>query len=195
MRLTIARKDEIIRKVIDFRLKEQREQLEEMKAELKEFRVGLGELRYQHAFDPEDFKIIQSLPDGWLVTTQDVWVKYPDGSQQRWDFNEYRPVPYKWQYGRDAVRKIPANCPVLKEEKRERELEKVVNVFSNAINDTIFEIRTELRKILNSVTTVKKLLTVWPEGKQFMPEEAQTMAIAVQTDKLNSMLGLGDDSN
>lgn len=54
-------------------------------------------------------------------------------------------------------------------------------------------LRQTIRAVLNSCTTVKKLLDVWPEAKELLPtqlEEARSTLPAVQTAELNAALGL-----
>lgn len=58
-------------------------------------------------------------------------------------------------------------------------------------------LRLKIRAVLNSVTTVKKLLDVWPEAKELLPaqlEEARVQIPAVQTASLNAELGLPSES-
>lgn len=55
------------------------------------------------------------------------------------------------------------------------------------------DLKTQVRAVLNSCTTVKKLLDVWPEVKELLPqqlEEARAQLPAVQTADLNAALGL-----
>lgn len=55
------------------------------------------------------------------------------------------------------------------------------------------DLKTQVRAVLNSCTTVKKLLDVWPEAKGLLPqqlEEARPQLPAVQTADLNAALGL-----
>lgn len=55
------------------------------------------------------------------------------------------------------------------------------------------DLRDSVRAVLNSCTTIKKLLTVWPEAKELLPaslEEARSQLPAVQTAELNAALGL-----
>lgn len=58
-------------------------------------------------------------------------------------------------------------------------------------------LRLKIRAVLNSVTTVKKLLEVWPEAKELLPaqlEEARVQLPAVQTASLNAELGLPSET-
>lgn len=67
------------------------------------------------------------------------------------------------------------------------------NAISNADDDLKAEdkkLRSEVRAILNSVTTVKRLLDVWPEVKDLLPnlEKPEVYLPAVQIDKINATI-------
>lgn len=54
------------------------------------------------------------------------------------------------------------------------------------------EIEGQVLAVVNSCTTVKKLLEVWPEGEQFIPAKQAIAAKppAIETDALNKLLGV-----
>ena len=55
------------------------------------------------------------------------------------------------------------------------------------------DLALQVRAVLNTCSTVKKLLTVWPEAKELLPdrlEEARPQLPAVQTQELNAAIGL-----
>lgn len=61
------------------------------------------------------------------------------------------------------------------------------------LRDRRSTIRAQVRAALNSVTTVKKLLAVWPEAKELLPEnleEAKVNLPALAVNDLNTMIGL-----
>ncbi|ELV4980379.1 hypothetical protein SHB81_000001, partial [Escherichia coli] len=50
---------------------------------------------------------------------------------------------------------------------------------------------------LNSVTTVKRLIEVWPESKELLPKEADkasTALPALRVEDLNKMIGLPSEA-
>lgn len=53
-------------------------------------------------------------------------------------------------------------------------------------------LRQEVRAVVNSCSTINKLLTVWPEAKELLPQQSKpvTSLPAVQVDKLNAAIGL-----
>ena len=62
-----------------------------------------------------------------------------------------------------------------------------------AIEKRSSDLRIQVNAVLDSCTTVKKLLDVWPEAKELLPtyvEEARPQLPAVQTAELNALIGL-----
>lgn len=64
------------------------------------------------------------------------------------------------------------------------------------INKIIETITTETRAIVNSVTTVKKLLEIWPEVKDLLPEDEKqrSTVIIANVAGLNTVIGLPKES-
>lgn len=64
-----------------------------------------------------------------------------------------------------------------------------------SIDDLSTQVKYEVTAMVNSVTTTKKLLELWPEAKDLLPneEKSQSTAIVADVNKLNVMLGLPKD--
>ena len=59
------------------------------------------------------------------------------------------------------------------------------------LNDERDTIKSDVRTLLNSVTTDKQLLKIWPEAVELLPPEAtKTQLPSVATDQLNKLLRL-----
>lgn len=67
-----------------------------------------------------------------------------------------------------------------------------INKEQQIIDDLRVQVKSEVRAMVNSVTTVKKLLELWPESKDLLPkdEKVQSTAIVADVQKLNTMIGL-----
>lgn len=67
-----------------------------------------------------------------------------------------------------------------------------VCIEQKTINDIRTQVKSEVTAMVNSVSTVKKLLEIWPEAKDLLPEEEKTQSTSLTADvgKLNVMLGL-----
>lgn len=61
------------------------------------------------------------------------------------------------------------------------------------LDDRADTLKTQVRAVVNSVSTVKQLLNVWPEAKELLPatvEESKSKLPAVQVETLNTLIGL-----
>lgn len=65
------------------------------------------------------------------------------------------------------------------------------------INEISESVHANVRATVESVTTVKKLLELWPEAAELLPEtESKRAALpVVQRDQLNTMIGLPSDED
>lgn len=60
------------------------------------------------------------------------------------------------------------------------------------IDELRLHVRSEVTAMVNSVTTIKKLIEIWPESKELLPpeEQVQSTALVANVDNLNAMIGL-----
>lgn len=72
-----------------------------------------------------------------------------------------------------------------------------IELEQRTINDLRSHVKAEVTAMVNSVTTIKKLLEIWPESKELLPEEEkeQSTALVADVNNLNAMIGLpsGDE--
>lgn len=67
-----------------------------------------------------------------------------------------------------------------------------IELEQKTVSDLRTNITAEVTAMVNSVTTIKKLLSVWPESKDLLPpdEQVQSTALVADVNKLNTMIGL-----
>lgn len=126
-----------------------------------------------------DWRKMARAPKGWLHTYTGFEVRV-DGQRRYYRLENEVPMPAE-----EPVRNMPA---ALKEEAFTLELRK------EKFMERLSEARRQTRAVIHSVTTLKKLLEVWPECKKLLPKELKeptTTALAIPIPQLNSMLGLG----
>lgn len=61
------------------------------------------------------------------------------------------------------------------------------------ITNKVSEVKANVTAALNSVTTVKRLLTIWPEAKELLPKDVEKASVqlpALKVEKLNEIIGL-----
>jgi hypothetical protein len=70
-----------------------------------------------------------------------------------------------------------------------------INKEQRIVDNLLLHVESEVRAMVNSVTTIKKLLEIWPESKDLLPknEQVQSTALVADVAKLNTMVGLPKD--
>ncbi|WOB87340.1 MULTISPECIES: Nmad5 family putative nucleotide modification protein [unclassified Providencia] len=61
------------------------------------------------------------------------------------------------------------------------------------ITNKVKDVKSNVTAALNSVTTVKRLLAIWPEAKELLPKDAEKASVqlpALKVEKLNEIIGL-----
>jgi hypothetical protein len=151
---------------------------------------------------------INALPEGWLPTDDDIKVQlggefetiYFSGALNRWalpevfrragvtklDDRRWKRFPNKWKGS--VVKQYPGDHAVVGEFQK--------------LDDDWNELETEMeraRKValaaMSSVSTVKKLIDIWPEVEEFAKHylvdgERKAILPAISRDQLNTMLNL-----
>jgi len=71
-----------------------------------------------------------------------------------------------------------------------------INKEQRIIDDLRTQVKFEVTAMVNSVTTIKKLLELWPESEDLLPagEKSQSTALVSDVNKLNTMIGLPKES-
>jgi hypothetical protein len=177
-RLTNEIRDSIIRKALN-------EKFDPLYLKLKKEEHDVAMFCYNSVFDKKIISAAKKLPKAWL--RQDACLRFNAGGYNLVLrlINTSVPVPYSTDCSRlenlsgDALEKARAHA------NKEKDL-----------NDEKNKTYQALRSVLYSVTTVKKLKTVWQEGSKFysMYDEESPKSKgglpAVQIAEINAMLGL-----
>lgn len=172
MRLTKDIRNQILDAVLAHRFTDEETSLEES------FRAFADDY-YRALFSPEEWELINNCPREWFYVSTDICARYQ---------------------GRSQFLKMSSEERVPQSLKREDMLDTQARRYAK-----LLERRTKYQKlrcevsqhaagVLNSVTTVKRLLEVWPEVKKFIPTEFSkpdvTTALAIPMKQLNEKLRL-----
>lgn len=147
-------------------------------------KFALGDAVYNDIYPEPLRKQMAALPDGFLPTDGDVKVQFEGQRFTRVYFGERRRIAKSHEYNAarvyDAKHPLTARYDAWKKAQDDLDAEK-----SKA--------KSSAEAVLNSVTTVKKLIEVWPEVEQFarpFAVESPSRAIALPIRELNARLGL-----
>lgn len=158
---------------------------------------------YDDAF-AADLEQIAKIPTGWLVTDTDIKVQFGPTIQRLYfrgtlgtynmdppmrtcganvNYEASQPFPYKKK--ETVVKQYPGDHPLV------AEFDDVKDQFDR-LDAEIRRARATIEAAMNSVTTVKKLIEVWPEVDEFAKdylEEKPNLPVILRQE-LNSLLDL-----
>lgn len=167
MRLTQNIKDTIINKVLKKKFDTRTEEVATLKTKLA----------HDVYNNIKDISKINILPEKWFARCNSFAV-YFNGRYCSLELTEIVNLPYfvknsKMYFGEDDLftKQFNEYCEI------DRKLTSDKN-----------ELERELKHVLNSVTTDKRLFEIWPESKEYFPENAMMLPALVNVDKLKSLL-------
>lgn len=154
----------------------------------------LAEKVYCAVFPKKERDVIDSLKEGWLRESKDMYVRlYPNGYGLRMHFGNEE----KRRFPHDTGNTI--NLPDIIERKGVEALnDKILEHMEEkeALGEECKQTRLEALSLLSSVTTVNRAIEVWPEAEQFIREavgvvqKSNASVPALLAETLNFRLGL-----
>lgn len=152
--------------------------------DLKERKQAFAKEIYNDIYPPKVRAAMAALPAGFLPTDKYLRVAFEGGSYTRVCFGERLPIAKAHEY--NAAKVYPPEHPFTARfialDREEKDLEREKD-----------EAKNNAKAVLESVTTVKKLIDVWPEVETFArpyAAESTSRAVALPIRELNAMLGL-----
>lgn len=131
---------------------------------------------YETIYSMKTRKRLDDAPEGHYPRTMEVMVRKVDPNDDenftdvRIKFEELKRVPYKHYTMSTFAAVINADNPVFSKifvlDAKKREMVE----FSNKFREERMASYNRVNNILNSVTTVKRLIEIWPQVQEFLPE-------------------------
>lgn len=188
VKLTTSIREQIMWKVLRHRFQEEFDQVVAEGA-------AVADLIYNDVFKKKERDLMDSLPEGWLPTDDDIAVQAACGYQRIYFNGKFHLEGFK-KPTLEQFRRFP-KCRLSGAAKVYEAGDKIGERLGKLIESrTDLEQRVSLAKrqvmaSLNSVTTLGKLKSEWPEIAPFCPEvEEVGTALAIPTDRLNELLKL-----
>ncbi len=187
-------KNLIAKKFAEERLEVKR--LEEEHVSLKQKRRSLA---YKACFTKKQIEMLSSAPAGWfgLTDSGSIRIEHEPGNYEDRDvsFGESMPVPYKnhWHGGKAFCAVIGKDHEYVKAHEAENDLKREIHKARDDLREKEHAATEKITTILNSVTTVKKLLETWPAVREYLPETVSGEGgglPATMIDDINKEFGL-----
>lgn len=151
-------------------------------AQLAADKQAFADQLYGSWFSPDERALIDKSPVEWFSYTETVGFSY-QGSSYSVEMSTTRRVPENHcRYRNNDL------CPKMsKAWQKWKEKDK-------ALTDKRYDLKQKCMAVMNSVTTVARLIEIWPELKAFVPAEgkgpAMCTALSIPMKELNADLGL-----
>lgn len=177
-RLTNALREQILDSVVTSLFRER-------KAALVASDDKLAEKLLAWYVEPKNAALMRQLPGEYFHSVSCIRYEAPAVSGRNSDYGAISSsvtlrVPAVLQHGRIE---LPSSHGMWKEIRAS-------DAEAESINNDTRALREKVNGLLNGVTTVKALLTAWPEVEEYLPkfEQATTNLPAVRAEELNSMI-------
>jgi len=150
-------------------------------------KVAFAKMVYDHIVPREHQEVLAKVPKEYLNRSYTITIKLrapgsdtPAYTRVSVSMGEERPQPHDLFYN---------NCSI--EDATLYAVWSKINERGDRIHNARAKLREKITQVVQSVSTVKRLLEVWPEGKEFIPAIALAPAAslpAVVVGDLNDML-------
>lgn len=152
---------------------------------IKNLEFELGDMAYNRLYSENERKYLAEAPEGAFVSTDDIWFYAASGGRRSLPLRKAKRFYYRDVHGvpRDVFRVENSPEDILNEWLIE--LEKMERQVSNEKRELI----NALRSVMSGVTTVNRLIEVWPECVEYLPpEEAESFPLAIPVASLNELI-------
>lgn len=161
---------------------------------------------WEASFSQKDRDLMASLPEGWLPTDHDIQIQFAGRIQTIyfWGTLGQYSLPENLRHTgavlKDAFRRFPSKkkdgvCAVFDRGHPLCEEFDALQEKLTALAGRVGDARRAAFVVMNSASTVKRLIAIWPEAEEFAKKyldngERKALLPAVSVERLNALLGL-----
>lgn len=167
---------------------------------------------YDECFSEKDRKRMYDLPEGWMPSDGDIKVQLASTVTQFyfWGSGSNYSIPEHMRHAGAKVLDVPNKrfpsrlkgnvCGVFDGGTPIAEAWTALQAKQADLCRTIDEAKRAAMVVMNSATTVKRLIDIWPEAEEFAKKyldngERKALLPAVSVERLNALLGLPPENN
>jgi hypothetical protein len=200
VRLNETIKGQVVENLMNKKYVKENLEQEDMSERLEKMRADLEKLAYEAAFDAPLRKVLTSATAGMFPMASQVSVRIIKGDASNYydtmvSFGDDMPIPFRnsYQGGRSFTAVLDQDHPYVKALAEVEQLERDLSSFDEALTQKKYADRRRIRTVMDSVTTVKRLVEVWPEVADYLPENVSGPGGELPAEviaSLNEALGL-----
>jgi hypothetical protein len=174
IRINAELRDGIIANALTQRFAADRLQIAEQEEKLHQLTKARDQAGYEAAFSEIDRKRLQAAPEGWFPKSSSVKVAVEDTNEViQISFAEAQRVPYEVhdnRHGTHIASIIKPDHPYMAARNAVRDAKAIKEAMEKDVQERERALRAKVKAVIESVTTVGRLVEVWPEVQDFLPE-------------------------
>ena len=174
IRITSALRDGIVENAIVQRFAADKLQIAEQEEHVRALTAERDRNGYEAAFSEVDRKRLSAAPGGWFPENTKVKVAVEETNEViEISFAEAQRVPYEVhdkRHGTHIASIIKPDHPYMAARKTVRDAKAILDAMRKDLQEQERALRAKVRAVVESVTTVARLVEVWPEVTELLPE-------------------------
>jgi hypothetical protein len=174
IRINAELRDGIIANALTQRFAADRLLIAEQDEKLRLLTKERDQAGYEAAFSELDRKRLQAAPDGWFPKASSVKVAVEDTNEVlEIKFADAQRVPYEVhnsRHGTHIASIIRPDHPYMAARNAVRDAKAVLDAMNKDVEERERALRAKVKAVIESVTTIGRLVEVWPEVQDFLPE-------------------------
>lgn len=174
IRITAALRDGIVDNAITQRFAAEKLAIAEQEEKVRQLTAQRDKDGYEAAFSELDRKRLASAPDGWFPKSTEVKVAVEETNEViEIKFAEAQRVPYEVHDKRHYTHIasiIRPDHPYMAARNAVRDAKAILDAMRKDLWERERALRAKVKAVVESVTTVARLIEVWPEAQELLPE-------------------------
>lgn len=180
VRLNAQIRDETIRNLLNFKFAKEKAELDKKEEEMEQAQRECKKLAYEACFSKSQREKMEALPAGWLPESKGCKIRIEDKDDPE-NYNDVfawfsetsegrRRVPNKLMMGDQFAAVIKSDHPYAVMLAKAKDLQADHDAMREDYHEKRSAARVKAMRVIDSVTTVKRLLEIWPQVQEFLPE-------------------------
>jgi hypothetical protein len=198
IRITASLRDGVIANALTQRFAADRLAIAEQEERLRQLTVERDKAGYEAAFSDIDRQRLKGAPEGWFPKTKEVKVAVEETNEViEIKFDTAQRVPYEVyesRYNTHIASIIAPTHPYMAARNAVRDAKAILEAMQSELKERERALGAKVKAVVESVTSVARLVEVWPEAQELLPEVHAGPSgglPALLISDLNTELGLG----
>jgi hypothetical protein len=173
-RITAELRDGVVVNALNQRFSNERLGISQQEERVRQLTVERDKVGYEAAFSDIDRQRLKAAPDGWFPTDTRVKVAVEETNEViEIAFDTPRRVPFEvheGRYGTLIASIIKPDHPYIAARNAVRDAKAILEAMQQELKESERALRARVKAVVESVSSVARLVEVWPEAQELLPE-------------------------